>query len=68
MTDMTHAERAVELLQELAGHGSQTDEVLAQMAVAHSMLAVADAIYSWQPPTDTAPEIPFEQTKAGWRW
>lgn len=54
---MTHKEQAEELVREVHDPG--------QAAIVHALLAVADALGDPPPPD---PEVPFEQTKAGWKW
>lgn len=37
-------------------------------AIVYALLAVADAIDGLNPPAEDVPQVPFEQTREGWKW
>lgn len=57
---MSHRERAEKLVGEVHDPG--------QAALIHALLAVVDAIDALDAPGEPEPEVPFEQTKEGWKW
>lgn len=63
---MTHAEFVHDLL---SGLTKPTDPATAiALAQVHATMALVEAVENWSPPSDEEPAVPFEQTRAGWKW